>query len=274
MVDMSIRVENSFEIPNKADWKYLESRNINAIRIDIEQFSVYKNALLLYPRISECIFGINNKVGSLCITYVLCRHYYDIGIPDEPWYVSPSLDGKKSIQYMPNFQPEHYMRRFWFNHFAANLYVTAFSIWDSIVELLNIFYDINAKSDLRQREEVIKCLKAKNPQIADLLTKLKDDPIYKQANDYRNKFVHGLSPSDISEQIDYKKDVETQIIDSEASIATGKAVYEEIQHATVMSLGVGHYTPVREVIETFDQFALLTASKKDQVIEQMVYQAT
>lgn len=271
MADMSIKVEGSFEIPTEADWNHLENNNIKAIRIDIERFSAYKNAFLLYPRISECVFGFNNRVGSMSITYVLCRHYYDLGIPDEPWYISPSLDGKKSVQYMPNFQPEHYMRQFWFNHFAANLYITAFGVWDSIIELINIFFDINAKADLRQRSEVIKWLKANQPQIAALLNNIKDDPIYIKANDYRTQFVHGISPSDISNQHPYKKDVETQIVDYEASLAAGKAVYKTVQHATVMSVGVGQYTPVKEVLETFDEFTKFTASEKDKIISLMTH---
>lgn len=196
----------------------------------------------------------------------MCRHYYDLGIPDEPWYVSPSLDGKKSVQYMPNFKPEHHMRLFWFNHFAANLYVTAFGVWDSIIEMLNIFYDINEKPDLRQRSEVLKWLKKNKNDIFIVFDGLKDNPIYTKANEYRTQFVHGIAPSEISNQNTYKKDTEAKIIDSEESIKTGKVVYKTVKHATVMSVGVGQYTKVKDVLEIFEEFAKLTASKKDEIL--------
>lgn len=269
MADMIVDISSSFELPSEDDWNYLDS-NINDIRIDISKFDSYKDYNFLYPRLNECVFGFNNKVGSLCITYVLCRHYYDLGIPDEPWYVSPSLDGKKSIQYTPYFKPEHYMRRFWFNHFAESLYVTVFSIWDSIIELLNIFYDINAKADLRQRREVLKWLKENQNEIFMIFDDLKNNSTYKRSSEYRTRFVHGIAPSEISDQYIYKKDTETQILDSKASLVAGKAVFKTVKHANVMSVGAGDYTPVKEVIETFEEFAKLTATVKDQLIELMI----
>lgn len=269
MEEKHVNIEGSFELPTEKDWEYLNSEWINKIRIDIADFQAYKDRIMLYPRIAECIFGFNNKVGSLCITYVMCRHYFDLGIPDEPWYVSPSLDGKKSVQYMPNFKPEHYMRLFWFNHFAANLYVTAFGIWDSIIEMLNIFYDINAKPDLRQRNEVLEWLKANQTDVFTLFNALKDNSVYKTANAFRTQFVHGVAPSEISDQHNYKKSIEAKILDTEATNNSGKAVYKTVTNATVMSVGVGKYTLSKDVVKAFDEFVKLTALKKNEIIALM-----
>ena len=192
----------------------------------------------------------------------ICLDEYDI-LNDTDTFIA--LDDYID-QYMPNFKPEHHMRLFWFNHFAANLYVTAFGVWDSIIEMLNIFYDINAKPDLRQRNEVLKWLKTNKNDVFVVFDGLKDNPIYIKANGYRTQFVHGIAPSEISNQNTYKKDTEAKIVDSEESIRTGKAVYKTVKHATVMSVGVGQYTKVKDVLEIFEEFAKLTASKKDEIL--------
>lgn len=95
---------------------------------------------------------------------------------------------------------------------------------------------------------------------------LKDNPIYTKANEYRTQFVHGIAPSEISNQNTYKKDTEAKIVDSEESIKTGKVVYKTVKHATVMSVGVGQYTKVKDVLEIFEEFAKLAASKKDEIL--------
>lgn len=43
-------------------------------------------------------------------------------------------------------------------------------------------------------------------------------------------------------------------------------VYKTVKHATVMSVGVGQYTKVKDVLEIFEEFAKLTASKKDEIL--------
>ena len=43
-------------------------------------------------------------------------------------------------------------------------------------------------------------------------------------------------------------------------------VYKTVKQATVMSVGVGQYTKVKDVLEIFEEFAKLTASKKDEIL--------
>ena len=50
---------------------------------------------LSHPRLYELVEEHNNKVGLLVISYTLCKHYYDQGIPDEPWYISPGKMGNQ-----------------------------------------------------------------------------------------------------------------------------------------------------------------------------------
>ena len=115
---MIIDVGSSFELLSSEEWEqYLSVTLFDKMLIEMEKFLSYQDRIFLYPRLEEAIKGHNNKVGDLKITYALCRHYFDKGIPDEPWYISPGKEGQ-SVQYVPNFEEEHWMRRYWFNHFA------------------------------------------------------------------------------------------------------------------------------------------------------------
>ena len=55
-----------------------------------------------------------------------------------------------------------------------------------------------------------------------------------------------------------------------ATLADEKAVYKKVSHANVMSVGIGEYVPVREVLEAFDQFVELTALKIKELINLMI----
>lgn len=85
--------------------------------IDKRVFAKFSDRIMMYPILMEEIDELNNKVGSVKVSYALCRHYYDKGIPDKPYYISPGKDGQ-SVQYFPNFKNKHWMRLYWFNHFA------------------------------------------------------------------------------------------------------------------------------------------------------------
>ena len=98
-----IRIEGSFELLSQEEWdKYFGTQLFDAMRIDPLIFDVSGDTFhdIAHPRLYELIKEHNNKVGSLAITYCLCRHYFDKGIPDDPWFKSPGDKGE-SIQYMP-----------------------------------------------------------------------------------------------------------------------------------------------------------------------------
>ena len=70
--------------------------------IDKRVFAKFSDRIMMYPILMEEIDELNNKVGSVKVSYALCRHYYDKGIPDKPYYISPGKDGQ-SVQYLYPF---------------------------------------------------------------------------------------------------------------------------------------------------------------------------
>ena len=135
---MKVDFENSFELLSQEEWnQYLSEEKIDSIMVDKGVFAKFSDKIMMYPILMEEIDELNNKVGSIKVSYALCRHYYDKGIPDKPYYISPGKDGQ-SVQYFPNFKNEHWMRLYWFNHFADAAYMKLFSVWDTLNEAVKI----------------------------------------------------------------------------------------------------------------------------------------
>lgn len=127
---MTVEFESSFELLTQEEWnQYLGEEKIDSIMIDKSIFDKFSDRIMMHPILMEEISALNNKVGSIKVSYALCRHYYDKGIPDNPYYISPGKEGQ-SVQYFPNFESEHWMRLYWFNHFADAAYMKLFSVWD------------------------------------------------------------------------------------------------------------------------------------------------
>lgn len=258
-----IRIENSLELLSQEEWdKYLEAPIFNKMIIDIEMFSTYKDRFFMYPRLEEAINGHNNKIGDLRISYALCKHYYDKDIPDNPWYISPGKNGQ-SIQYLPDFEDEHWMRLYWFNHFSENLYLKYFSVWDGIIEILNIFYGINEQiQDYRFRMNVMKRLKDTEKKVYDFLDDILKNEIYKEANQYRTDFVHGFAPSTVTNCFRLE---ENKIMEF-PEYKDGKVDYVKKKY-TRLSCTAGEYTLTTKVMNNAENFASFSGDKITELIE-------
>lgn len=260
---MTIDIKGTFEAPTADEWdNLLGLPDFELMRIPEASFVSLKDHIFLYPRLEELIKGHNNKVGNIEITYVLCKHYYDKGIPDDRWYTSPGSNGE-SVQYDPDFSTEHFMRRYWFNHFASTIYIKLFSLWDDTIELVNMYYGLDNPVDLRLRSSVIKWLKDNKQPVFALFDSVKDEPLYIEANKYRTAFVHGIAPSEVSGCYSLQKDTKTTIpfVDENKHIT-----YREVEHATVLSATVGDYTPTSIVLKNIEEFTKYTGNKIQELV--------
>ncbi len=264
---MTVDVGSSFELLSSEEWEqYLSVTLFDKMSIDMEKFSSYQDRIFLYPRLQEAIEGHNNKVGDLKITYALCRHYFDKGIPDEPWYISPGKEGQ-SVQYVPNFEEEHWMRRYWFNHFAENLYLKFFSLWDDVVEILNIFFGIDESiQDYRFRANVMKKLKEIKPDIHSYMSDILKEETYKEANKYRTCFVHGYAPSSVTNGFLLEKDKTVSV----PEVKDGQVVFVEKKVLASLTCRVGDYTTVKTVMENIDAFAVFSGECIEKLISKII----
>lgn len=73
---MKVDFENSFELLSKEEWnQYLSEEKIDSIMVDKGVFAKFSDKIMMYPILMEEIDELNNKVGSIKVSYALCRHY-------------------------------------------------------------------------------------------------------------------------------------------------------------------------------------------------------
>lgn len=258
---MGYRIENTFGVPTQDEWdKYLDAPLFKDLLIDEGQFTVAQDIvseMVFDQSIRNYIRQHNNKVGTLRVSYVLCRHYFDQNIPDDPWFASPGKDGQ-SIQYMPKFQPEDWLKRYWFSYFSEAMYYKIFSIWDSVIGFINEYYQMEHEEDLRFRGKVMKTLKARRKDIAEFLSEILEDPIYKEANKYRTRIVHGTTPNDVSSGVSIKRNIDTEIIDR---VSNGAFEKKKVKASFQLSYGVGKYTKTKEIMDNLEAFCEFSGRK-------------
>jgi hypothetical protein len=277
MADYSVRIEDSFELLNQEEWDmYLGTDIFEKMRIMPETFGILENGLpsFSHPKLAEMLKEHNNKVGALIITYAICKHYFDKGIPDDPWYISPGHDGQ-SIQYMPLFENAHWMRRYWFSYFSDTFYLKISAIWDSVIEILNHYYSLDYTSDLRLRSNVMKWLKQNIPDVTSLFDNILSDSVYVDAQMYRTSAAHGTSPSSVSDCVKAQKDTWVEVPEKDPNgnfvlDELNRLIMKKVKAKAVISMTVGEYTNVATVIKNMEDYATLSGKKIQELIALMI----
>lgn len=176
------------------------------------------------------ITEFNNRTFDLVTSYAMLMHYYNKGIPDKEWYISPGKNGV-SIQYFPHFEEKHYIYLYWFGFYMDSYYTRFFSIIDTIYHLINIKYGFGIENSLGFNKRTSNELKTKDKDLYDYLNSIRANEIYKKVSEFRNNITHNYRPNQIDSGINRK---------------TEKGKF-------VISMGVGNYTPTNEFATNIDQ---------------------
>ncbi len=265
--DIELRIVDSFETLTQDEWdKFLDVDFFENMYIKENALGASENILQNFfaPRLNELIKEHNNKVGSLRMTYAICRHYYDKGIPDDPWYISPGKNGE-SMQYFPEFKEEHWMRKYWFNFFVDAFYLKISSVWDSIIEIINEKYEYGFQQDLRFRANVLKKLKDDNKDLVDLFASIQSDSLYVEAQEYRTAAAHGSSAGDVSYTVTTRQNVTIEV----PEVVNGKLTKKTINAKKVVGLGVGDYTKAKTIMTNIEQYSKFSGIKIQEAIKLM-----
>ena len=206
------------------------------------------------------------------MTYTLVYHYFNAGIPDDRWYQSPGDKGQ-SVQYMPDFLEEHWGRNIWFGYFSNVYYMTISSIWDSVLEIINHYYDYDFPVDMRLRSNILKKLKAEHSEIADIFAALQSNELYSQAQEYRTGAAHGSAANNVKNTVKYEKNIVSTfpILDDNGMLvldSKGKPMTEQ-KKVRKISLGIGKYTPTRVIFQNMQDYAKLSAEKIHEILSLM-----
>lgn len=269
-----MNIWDAFEIPTFEDRQNLpQADELRRLRIDESELGLDPTAFCLaHPRLRELIREYNNKVGDLLITYTLVYHYFRAGIPDDRWNQSPGNDGQ-SVQYMPDFSHEHWCRNMWFGYFANVYYILLSSIWDSIIEIINHYYDYDFPVDLRLKKAVLKKLKVEHPNINAIFYGIMNNDLYKKAQEYRTAASHGSPPNSVKDTIRYEKDVISTfpvlddhgmpVLDDE-----GKPMTKQVKTHKI-SFGIGKYTPTSIIFQNMQDYAKFSAENIHAILKLM-----
>ena len=251
---MSKNITDAFEIPTDEEWdRYLSTNIFDKMMIDsnIIKCSDDMNSKMVFTKNLSVIQAHNNKVESIKISYALARHYFDKGIPDDEWFVSPGINGS-SVQYMPHFNDEHYLIRYWYCFFMEDLYSKVQSMGDTLYLFINEFYEFGIEEGLGFVKKVLNKLKTTNPSLYDFLNNSHKDENYIKASNFRNNIIHGISPNEIKDEIVIQRNVETDIMKKDAN---GNFIKQNVKASLQITSRVGDYVTSKELLKSLEKFA-------------------
>lgn len=197
--------------------------------------------------LSYWVKEFNNRVFDLVNNYVMMMNYYNMGIPDKEWFISPGRNGQ-SVQYFPHFEDKHYIYLYWFGFYMDGYYSKFFGLIDSIYHLINVSYVFGVENSLGFRKKVADKLEKQDKELFDYLESIRINAIYKSVSDFRNNMTHNYRPNQIDSGINQKKE-------------NGKII---------ISMTVGNYTPsiefVNNINDSIDLLALIVDNVRDKIL--------
>lgn len=216
-----------------------DSENINT-----NIFSMMKNMEVDYV-----VRNFNNRVFSLRVNYALAKKYLEKGIPDEPYFQSPGIDGK-GVSYFPLFQEEHYGNYYWYGFYIESLYFRIEGVVDSLYHIINSYFDLNISPNLGFQGKIREALSSREESLENSLKKLSKNKIYIKSKRIRNDITHNFNPNSLSSGIDIKRNHE------------GKIMFA--------AQGIPDYMNVSEIQENIENLISLLASVVKEVQQYVV----
>ncbi len=145
----------------------------------------------------EFLFELHYRLSDIAKSYVLTSYFFEKGIPDEKWFLSPGREGS-SIEYFPHFERLHFEIKDWFDYFSDTFYHTFFSALDMVGHLLNIQYGLEIEEEKVSFNRALHELSKKGKPfdtIFEGLAEIRNDPIFSEARRLRNDITHNHLPS-------------------------------------------------------------------------------
>lgn len=189
---------------------------------------------ILDIELSELILQLGHRLSDITKSLVLLHYYFDKGIPDDEWYISPGKDGV-SIQYYPHFEQKDFQTKDWFDFYSDTFYQKLFSAWDILGHILNKVYRLNIKPKSIDFPNAIKNLSSANSNLGNKLDNIANTSEYQRAKELRNNSTHNYLPHSVG--------------------LTVKTTSNE--HATNTSIGIRHYTTSKEIMSNVQHTSAL-----------------
>jgi hypothetical protein len=202
-----------------------------ALKLDVDRFP-HELIFFYQGHLEDLLRVFNNRIRQLRFSFVLVTYYFQKGIPDEEWYISPGRKGQ-SVEYFPHFQKKHHSRKYLFDYFSEAFYSTYFSIFELVVHIVNVIFqlDIDHKNEgLSFRKKVLRSLKTKNKKLHEYICSMQNESVYEKAKDIRNNLIHNLPPNEVTSPVKISKST----------------------NLTKLTIGVGDYIKSSEIMENIN----------------------
>lgn len=173
--------------------------NWNSMMLEspVRSGNLFIDELFLIIDLDEAYIAFNRRIFETKLTYKMAVFFYNNGIPDDPWYISPGKD--QGVDYFPNFkEDEHYVNHYWFNYYTESFYSRFQGVIDYLFHIINKKYCLNIEDKVGFNKFVLNKLKVKEPRLRLLLNKHYYNNHYKELLTYRNNIIHNSKPGEIS----------------------------------------------------------------------------
>jgi len=173
----------------------------------VDQISGWEGIMQI-EKIKELLtwkIALHNKWNDVIKSYVMMMFYYNKGIPDDPYFISPGRNGN-TADYFPNFKPEHHARKDAFDFYTDVFFFKVFSAFDCIWQTLNVYLDCGLKSKKVTFGRVCRKIKNSYPDVELFIRKLFKDTRYRNGIILRDSIVHRLPTGAQGSGISHKGD--------------------------------------------------------------------
>ncbi|MED4476192.1 Cthe_2314 family HEPN domain-containing protein [Oceanobacillus caeni] len=144
---------------------------------------------------------LENRLLSIERNFGYALFYYNKGIPDDQWYMSPGKQGQ-SIQYFPHFEENHYSNLYNFTYFVDVFFLQSFTVYETIGHLLFKLFDLedNPRCQVSFNNAIYKLKKINTPLYKDL-NKVKYSDDFQLGMRMRHDIAHNHPPHRIDSGI-------------------------------------------------------------------------
>jgi hypothetical protein len=146
------------------------------------------------------VLHLYHRCHDIYKSFVFMSYYLDLGIPDDPFCISPGRNGV-SVEYFPNFDAHHHEIKDAYDYFSDFFFYKLFSALESLAHILNLFYFLKITRPSFFKVVEKSNLRLINDRLYKSLHNLLSDPSYTFARDYRDNITHNLLPNSIGSPI-------------------------------------------------------------------------
>lgn len=130
---------------------------------------------------------LQNRLAQTRWSHMMFMYYFNKGIPDDEWFISPGSRGQ-SVEYYPHFQRRDHEIKGLFDYYADVFYYKLFSAWDNLGHLLNVQYGLEIER--ATFDKAINKLDTANPSLWAALKGIKDSEDFQRMKDFRHSITH------------------------------------------------------------------------------------